>query len=77
MIGLEIGKEYTDGWGTAQKVAGTVKGHPEWVWTVQGHWFRQADGRKIAYVLVDQTKPDGARRHVPAARVSNWDLKVG
>lgn len=74
---LEIGKTYTDGWGVSHTVGGITKVNPDWVWTIQGNWYRKSDGRRVGYVLSDPTKPDGPRRHVPAAKPSNWDLKVG
>lgn len=66
---LEIGEAYKDGWGKEHTVAGIVKIHPEWVWTIGGFWFRQSDGRKISYNPKNGT-------HAPAERPSNWDLKV-
>jgi len=77
MSNLEIGKKYVDGWGAEQEIGGPVKENPEWVWTIQGNWYRQADGRKIMYVLVDGTRHDGPRRHTAAAKPSSWDLRVG
>lgn len=74
--GLVIGKKYEDGWGVVQEIGGVVRENPEWVWTIQGNWFRQSDGRKIGYVLIDVDRPDGSRRHMPAAKPSNWDLKI-
>lgn len=73
---IAIGKTYTDGWGKEHRVAGIVPAHPEWVWAIGGFWFRQSDGRKIVYPLMDPSKPDGPRRHVPGTGASNWDLKV-
>ena len=74
---LEVGKKYTDGWGVTQTIGGVVKDHPEWVWSIQGNWYRESDGRKIAYLLIDRKGHlDGARHHVPAERPSNWDLKT-
>jgi len=73
---LEIGKKYTDGWGSIHEVGGVTKANPDWVWTIQGNWYRQSDGRRIAYLLVDPTKPDGERRHVASKNPSNWDLRI-
>lgn len=73
---LEIGKTYVDGWGAERRVMGPTRVSPDWVWTLQGDWYRQSDGRKIGYVLMDKTKPDGPRRHEPMAKPSMWDLKI-
>lgn len=73
---IEIGKTYKDGWGAEHRVAGLVASNPEWVWTIGGFWFRKSDGRKIAYTLVDSSKPDGIRRHAPASRATHWDLVI-
>jgi hypothetical protein len=72
---IEIGKKYADGWGAEHTVGGVVKVNPEWVWTIQGNWYRQADGRRVMYVLIDATRHDGPRRHIPAAKPSSWDLR--
>lgn len=76
VTGLEIGKDYRDGWGVTSTVGGVVTMHPDWVWTIQGNWYRQSDGRKISYSPVDKTRPDGPRRHVPFEKASKWDLEV-
>ena len=73
---LEIGKKYKDGWGIVQTIGGPTKVNPEWVWTIQGEWYRQSDGRKITYLLVDASKPGGARRHAPAKAATYWDLRL-
>jgi len=72
---LEIGKQYKDGWGVVQTIGGITKVNPDWVWTIQGEWYRQSDGRKIDYPLVDKTRPDGARRHAVAKKATHWDLR--
>ncbi len=74
---LEIGKKYKDGWGAEQEVAGLTKVNPDWIWTIQGNWYRQSDGRCVRYRLVDATRPNGPGRHVVSSKPSNWDLKVG
>ena len=73
---LVIGEKYKDGWGVESTVGGIVKNHPEWVWTVQGNWYRQFDGRWVAYLPIDKSRPDGMRRHVAAEKASNWDLVI-
>ena len=77
MSGLVIGKKYADGWGVVHEIGGVTKENPDWVRTIQGKWYRQTYGRKIAYVLVDKTRPDGSRRHVPAEKSTYWDLRIG
>lgn len=65
---LEIGKRYKTGWGKIEEVAGPTKSNPEWVWTLQGNWFRQSDGRAIRY--------DQVRGHEPVDHPSNRDLQL-
>lgn len=73
---IEIGKSYTDGWGKSHQVGGLTAVNPDWVWTVQGNWYRKSDGRYISYRLIDPSKPDSTRRHAPSAIATNWDLVV-
>lgn len=73
---LQDGMKYKDGFGVEHTVMGTTKNNPDWVWTVQGCWYRRSDGRRIQYLAVDKSKPDGNRRHVAADRASSWDLIV-
>jgi hypothetical protein len=73
---IEIGKAYKDGWGARHTIGGTTTVNPDWVYSLQGAWFRQSDGRFIAFALVDSTKPDGSRRHVASEKATYWDLKV-
>lgn len=44
---VEIGEEYLDGWGSRFRVMGLTADNKKWVWTLQGNWYRQSDGRKI------------------------------
>jgi hypothetical protein len=71
---IEIGKKYRDGWGAEHKIGGTTAVNSDWVYSIQGSWFRKDDGRYIGYRLIDPTKPDSTRRHVPSEHKTNWDL---
>lgn len=73
-VTVEVGKTYTDGWGVDHAIAGETALNPDWVFSIQGSWFRKTDGRYIAFVLIDKSKTDGGRRHVAAERPSKWDL---
>lgn len=66
MTTLEIGKAYRDGWGTVFTIGGLTKDYPEWVWSIQGVWFRKSDGRKINY--------SKERGHYPMDKPTCWDL---
>lgn len=74
---VETGKQYTDGWGMTHVIGGETSINRDWVWSVQGTWFRKSDGRYIAFQLINESRPDGGRRHVPADRPSKWDLLLG
>lgn len=73
---LVDGQQYKDGWGVTQTVGGTTQVNPDWVWTVQGNWYRRSDGRFVRYVPVNPNRRDGHYRHVAADKPSNWDLIV-
>lgn len=75
-MGLETGKKYKDGWGAEQTVGGVTAVNPDWVWTIQGNWYRQSDGRYVGYRLIDPSRPNGPARHVVAEKRSNWDLVI-
>lgn len=73
---IVIGKQYTDGWGMAHLIAGETEISRDWVYSVQGTWFRKSDGRYIAFPLIDKSRPGLGRRHVPADRPTKWDLVI-
>lgn len=63
---LEIGKRYRKGNGMVEEVAGITREYPDWVWTIQGNWYRQSDGRAISYGPMSG--------HVPWAMATSRDL---
>lgn len=57
MKNLEIGKTYRKSNGSEEMVAGFTREYPEWVWTTQGNWYRQNDGRYITVNKDGKTTP--------------------
>jgi hypothetical protein len=46
-ISLEEGRTYMSGFGRRCTIMGPVKNHPDWVWSLNGFWYRRSDGRQI------------------------------
>jgi hypothetical protein len=73
MKGLEIDKTYRKRNGSQpETVAGPTRETPSWVWTIQGNWYRQSDGRFIRYLR----QANGEWEHVAMEEPSEWDLLV-
>jgi hypothetical protein len=64
---LEIGKSYRDGWGSIFVISGLITDYPEWVWSIQGAWFRKSDGRYINFSRLKNS-------HFANPKRTHWDL---
>ncbi len=72
---LKDGKWYKTGRGTLQKVMGPARDHPEFVYTLQGDWFRRSDGRYITYIKdYDEKNRCIGGHHQPTTVPTGLDL---
>jgi len=72
---LEIGKRYRTPLGIIEEIGGFTRKYKEWVWTIQGNWYRQSDGRYITYrKLQGDSKLEEMWIHEPVEQPSDLDL---
>ena len=77
---LEIGKRYRTPRGIIEEIGGFTRKYKEWVWTIQGNWYRQSDGRYITYRKLQGDCMNAERKleemwiHEPADEPTGLDL---
>jgi len=69
---IEIGAVYQVGDTSLEAwIGGPCKEHPEWVWSTQGNWYRQDDGRYITCSPLYKRGELIGVHHFPMA-LSSW-----
>jgi hypothetical protein len=74
-IRLEEGRTYMTGFGSRRTIMGAVKGQPDWVYSLDGFWYRRSDGRHITTSLTAGVIPlpcPNATFHDLVTDITEW-----